>query len=164
MGWFEIIIAVSALLCALVAGFVFAFEVVVMPGIRVLNDRDCLKAFKAMDGVIQRNQPLFLLVWVGSVLLLPISGLTSIWYLDGIDRLVLVSATAAYLLGVQLPTATVNVPLNNWLQGRDLDAATDSEIREARNRFEYRWLKWNRVRTVFATLTLALLILLLLRL
>ncbi len=164
MGMFEISLAVSTLLCALVAGFVFAFASVVMPGVQRLNDRDFLRAFKAVDGVIQRNQPLFLMVWVGSVVVLLIAFVLSFWYLEGIEHLLLIVAAAAYLLGVQLPTATVNIPLNNWLQGQDLDSATDSAIQEARNRFEGRWIKWNAIRTAFATLTSALSIVVLLRL
>ena len=107
MGMFEISLAVSTLLCALVAGLLFAFASVVMPGIQGLNDRDFLRAFKAMDGVIQRNQPLFLMVWIGSVVVLLISFVLSFWYLEGIEHLLLIVAAAAYLLGVQLPTATV---------------------------------------------------------
>jgi uncharacterized membrane protein len=74
MNFFEISLVLSALLCALVTGFVFAFASVVMPGIQTLDDRDFLRAFKAMDLVIQRNQPLFMLVWVGSVLALAYQG------------------------------------------------------------------------------------------
>ena len=164
MGMFEISLAVSTLLCGLVAGFVFAFTSVVMPGIQSLNDRDFLRAFKAMDGVIQHNQPLFLVVWIGSVVVLLISFMLSFWYLEGIEHLLFIVAAAAYLLGVQLPTATINIPLNNWMQGQDLDSATDPAIQEARSRFESRWIKWNAIRTAFATLTSAQMIILLLRL
>lgn len=164
MGLFEISLATSAWLCALVAGFLFAFASVVMPGIQSLNDRECLRAFQAIDGVIQRNQLLFLLVWVGSVFALLISVLASLWHLEGLNLGLITIATATYLLGVQLPTATINIPLNNWLQNYDLTAATDTEIREARKRFEVRWIKWNRIRTLCASLVLALLVFLLLRL
>jgi uncharacterized membrane protein len=117
-----------------------------------------------MDLVIQRNQPVFMLVWVGSVVALAIAALLSFWQLDGVNRLLTILAAAVYALGVQLPTATVNVPLNNQLQALDIDAATDSSIRQAREDFEHRWLRWNSIRTVFAAVTSALLIVLLLRL
>jgi uncharacterized membrane protein len=143
---------------------VFAFASVAMPGIKDLSDHDFLQAFKAMDRVIQNNQPLFMLVWVGSVVALVISAVLSIWRLDGVDRLLVVSATAIYLLGVQLPTATINIPLNNQLQAQDLESLTDSELHDLRSHFEPRWVRWNSIRTVFATLTSALLIILLIRL
>jgi uncharacterized membrane protein len=164
MNFFEISLVISVLLCTLVAGFVLAFASVVMPGIQALNDRDFLRAFKAMDLVIQRNQPLFMLVWVGSAFALGISALLSFWHLDGVDHLLLLSATATYLLGVQLPTATINIPLNNRLQALDLDAINDSAISDARVGFEGRWVAWNSIRTALAVLASALLIVLAMRL
>ena len=59
---------VSTLLCALVTGFIFTYAVVVMPGFAKLDDRDFIRAFQVTDGVIQNNQPLFMLAWVGSIL------------------------------------------------------------------------------------------------
>ena len=58
---------VSTLLCTLVAGFVFTYAIVVMPGFGKLNDREFIQAFQATDGIIQNNQPLFMFVWVGSI-------------------------------------------------------------------------------------------------
>ena len=55
----------ATFLCSIVAGFLFAFWVVAMPGIRSLNDREFIRAFQVMDRVIQNNQPI--LCWSGSV-------------------------------------------------------------------------------------------------
>jgi uncharacterized membrane protein len=135
-----------------------------MPGLGRLNDRDFLQAFKTMDRVIQDNQPIFMLVWVGSVVSLVGSALLSLWWLDGTNRLLLILATAIYLLGVQLPTATINVPLNNRLQKLDLKTLPGPELSETRQLFESRWVRWNTIRTAFTVLTSVLLIVLLLRL
>ena len=164
MGVFETALVLSTLLSALVAGFVFAFASVVMPGIQGLSDREFLHTFKVMDLVIQRKQPAFMLVWLGSVMALLAAVLLSFWHLAGVDRLLLILAAAIYLFGVQLPTATINVPLNNGLQELELDSLDDSDINEARVRFEDRWITWNRIRTILAVLTSALLIVLILRL
>ena len=67
MTLFDITLIATTLLCALTAGLTFGFAVVVMPGIAKLSDRDFLLAFREMDGVIQNKQPLFMLVWVGSI-------------------------------------------------------------------------------------------------
>jgi len=163
MNVFEFSLLLSTLLCALVAGFVFAFAAVVMPGVQTLNDRDFLQAFKVMDGVIQRKQPLFMLVWVGSVFALVICVLLSFRHLAGIDHLLLLCAAAIYLLGVQLPTATINIPLNNRLQELDLNAVNNPAISAARFDFEGRWVKWNRIRTALAVLVSALLIIVAIR-
>ena len=164
MAVFELVLVVSALFCALVAGFVFAFSSVVMPGIQSFGDRDFLRAFKAIDGVIQRSQKSFLVVWLGSIVLLAISLLLGFWHLSGIDLFLLILAAAIYLLGVQMPTVRINVPLNNMLQETDLDSLDNSQINETRIRFEASWVKWNHIRTVLATISSALLILLLMKL
>ena len=65
MGIFQLTFIVATLLCSLVAGFVFACAVVVMPGTGNLSDGGFLRAFQVIDRVIQKNQPVFLLVWMG---------------------------------------------------------------------------------------------------
>ena len=164
MGIFQIALILATFLCSLVAGFVFAFAFVVMPGIRNLNDREFIRAFQVMDRVIQNNQPIFVLVWVGSVVALVTSAVLGIGQLDGAGRLLMVFAAFAYLFGVQLPIFTINVPLNNKLQTLDVDALIETTQKAARRDFEPRWILWNSVRTVFACLASAILIVILFRL
>ena len=78
-------LALASFLCALVAGFLFAFAAVVMPGIGSLDDGRFIRAFQVIDRVIQRNQPLFVLVWVGSVPALIAAAALGIWALSGAD-------------------------------------------------------------------------------
>ena len=47
---------------------------------------------------------------------------------DGVNRLLIGIAAAIYLLGVQLPTFTINVPLNNQLQMLQLDVISDRSV------------------------------------
>ena len=164
MGIFEIVLILATLLCSLTAGFVLAFALVVMPGIRSLNDREFIRAFQVIDGVIQNGQPIFMLVWLGSVVALVTSIVLGIGQLDGTGRLLIISAALIYLLGVQLPTFTINVPLNNKLQTLDVDAMDEATRKAAREDFEPRWILWNSIRTALASLASALLITLLIRL
>lgn len=164
MELIQFAVLLSTLLCSLVAGLVLTFAIVVMPGIRTMGDLDFLKSFKAMDRVIQNNQPIFMLVWLGSALVLLVSTALGIWRLEGLDRVLLVVACAIYIFGVQVPTVTINVPLNNLLQSQDLDTMTESELLATTEKFESRWLRWNTIRTVIATLTTVLLLVLLIRL
>lgn len=159
MDLLGIALVVSTLLCSLVAGIVLTFACVAMPGIGRLNDRDFLQAFKAMDRVIQDNQPVFMLVWVGSVVALIATTVLGVMRLDGLGRILIVSATALYLVGVQLPTATVNIPLNNRLQSLELDTLSGGALHEARTDFEPRWVRWNLIRTIVAILVSTMLIL-----
>jgi uncharacterized membrane protein len=153
----------ATLLCSLVAGFLFAFAVVVMPGIRSLDDSGFIRAFQAIDRVIQNNQPLFMFVWVGSALFLIAAAVPGFGGLDGTDRLLLTAAVIVYLLGVQLPTIAINVPLNNGLQKLDLTTMSEAMHRRARAEFEPRWNRWNVFRTACASLTSILLLILLVR-
>ncbi len=164
MGVFQIALIAATLLCSLVAGFVFAFAVVVMPGIKGLKDREFIQAFQVMDRVIQNNQPLFVFVWVGSVVVLVVSAVLGFGQLDAGGRLLIVGATLIYVFGVQVPTLTINVPLNNRLQTLDVDAMTDTSRKDARADFEPRWIRWNSIRTALASVASALLMILLLRL
>ena len=161
---FKLTLIVAALLCSLVAGFVFAFAVVGMPGIRNLGDGAFLRAFQVIDRVIQNNQPVFLLVWVGSAIALLASAALGFRQLDGTGRLLMTGAVLVYLLGVQLPTVTINVPLNNRVQALDVDGMDEAAQQAARRDFESRWNYWNSVRTVLACLVSVLLFILLLRL
>ena len=164
MDTLQIGLVSATLLCSLVAGFVFAFACVAMPGIGTLGDREFLHSFQVMDRVIQNNQPLFVLVWAGSAVTLFLSAVIGYGRLAGLDRTLLLAAAVVYLVGVQLPTLTINVPLNNKLQALDLEAMSDDALAEARAGFEPRWNRWNQIRTVLAVLTSALLIVLVLRL
>jgi len=157
------VLVAATLLCSLVAGFLFAFAVVVMPGIARLDGRAFLRAFQAMDGIIQRGQPLFGLVWLGSVLAILAAAALGVAQLSGLDRLLPIAAAVIYVTCVQLPTFLVNVPLNNEVQRLVIDELDDEAGLAARNRFEARWNRWNTFRTTAATATSALLLMLLLR-
>lgn len=153
----------SAFLCSLVAGFLFAFAIVAMPGIGKLVDREFIRAFQVMDGVIQKNQPIFMLVWAGSVLSLAVAAMLGIFQQEGVERLLLIAAAIAYFLCVQLPTLAINVPLNNKIQTVDINDLDEAAAKEIRKDFEPRWNFWNAFRTVFSCVTSLLLIILLFR-
>ena len=161
MGIFETVLIGATLLCSLVAGLVFSFAVVVMPGIKDLKDGEFIRAFQVMDGVIQRNQPLFMLVWVGSAIVLLVAAGLGIAELAGEQRVLLIVATGLYLFAVQLPTLTINIPLNNKLQTLDVDEMSEHDQQLARVAFESRWNRSNVIRTLCATLVTALLLVLL---
>lgn len=164
MSTLHITLILATLLCALVAGFVFAFAVVVMPGLGTLADREFLRGFQVIDRVIQNNQPIFGVIWLGSVIALLASAGLGYGQLTGLDRGLLIAAAVIYLVGVQLPTMTINVPLNNQLQAVDIESADETTLVEARRVFEARWNRWNEIRTVLSTVTSVLLLVLVLRL
>ena len=110
MELIQLTVLISALFCSLVAGFVLCFAIIVMPGIKTLGALDFLKSFKAMDGIIQNNQPLFILVWLGSASVLLFSTLLGFWRLEGLNLGLLTFSCLMYLFGVHLPTITITQP------------------------------------------------------
>jgi uncharacterized membrane protein len=161
--FFQALLLLAAFLCTLVAGFLLAFAAVIMPGIRSLEDAGFIRAFQVIDRVIQNGQPLFLLMWVGSVLSVIAAAAVGQWALGGVDRLLVIAAALVYLLGVQLPTATVNVPLNNRLKQLDTGTMSETARQRARDDFEARWNRWNAIRTACASVTSVLLLIMLFR-
>lgn len=160
---FPVALLIATLLCTLVTGFVLLFAIVVMPGIGSLPNREFLRAFQVIDKVIQDNQPLFLFVWMGSAAALIVTAALGVWQLEGTTRMLVVVAAVVYLLGVQLPTITVNIPLNNRIQSLRLPTMDEDSQASERRVFEARWNLWNVIRTIFACLV-SLLLLIALRL
>ena len=163
MGLFETTLILAAFLCSLVAGFLFAFAIVIMPGINNLHDREFIRSFQVIDGIIQNNQPIFMLVWVGSILALMASVALGIGQQDITGRMLIIFSALIYLFGVQLPTMVINVPLNNKLQSLDIDAMNEASQKVARENFESRWNRWNKIRTALSSLASVLLIILVFR-
>ena len=81
----------------------------------------------------------------------------------GTGRALVITAVTVYLLGVQLPTMVINIPLNNRVQTLDTSAMDDTELAAARREFESRWNASNLTRTVLACLVSVLLMVELLR-
>lgn len=157
MNLIQILLLAATLLCSLTAGFLFAFSVVIMPGIERLDDGAFVRAFQVMDRIIQDNHPIFIFVWVGSVIALLGATIGGLVLLTGAARICLIAAAAIYLAGVQLPTFTINIPLNNAIQAVDVETVGDETLRETREAFESRWNRWNGIRTGFAVLASGLL-------
>ena len=158
---FQFLLILTTFLCSLVSGLLFAFAVIVMPGIRNLNDKEFIRAFQVIDKVIQNNQPIFMFVWVGSILFFIAAIVFSFGELNTFSFLILILALILYLLGVQFPTLTINIPLNNKIQRLVVDSMNEPELKKAREEFETKWNKWNVFRSIISSMTSILLIIIL---
>ena len=125
---FTLLLGFATLSTALVAGLLFTFAVIILPGIAKLDDRDFVRAFQVMDGVIQNGQPLFGFVWIGSIVSLLIVSALGFWQLDDLPKWLLLAANLLYIAGVQWPTFVVNVPLNHQLQAVDAAEASEADL------------------------------------
>ena len=166
MSLFPLCLLIATFLNALLAGFLFAFAVVVMPGIAKLDAKGFIRAFQVIDGIIQDSQPLFMfmLMWIGSALSLIAVAVLGFWNLAGISRGLLVALAIVHVLGIQLPTMTINIPLNNKLQSVDVEAVDELTLEQAREEFEPRWNRWNVTRTIVSCVLCSVLLVLLWRL
>ena len=133
-----------------------------MPGFSKLNDKDFIRAFQVTDNVIQNNQPLFMLIWIGSILSMISTIAFSIFNINADYSILIMSTGFFYLIGVQGLTISIHVPLNNKIQKIDVDKEDELKLNEVRKEFEIKWNYYNRIRTVVAFTVTTLLMLILL--
>lgn len=133
-----------------------------MPGFSKLNDKDFIRAFQVTDNVIQNNQPLFMLIWIGSILSVISTIAFSIFNINADYSILIMSTGFFYLIGVQGLTISIHVPLNNKIQKIDVDKEDELKLNEVRKEFEIKWNYYNRIRTVVAFNVTTLLMLILL--
>ena len=138
----------ATLTTAMVAGLLFCFAHLVMPGLATLDDRGYLTAFQRIDAAIPN--PWMMVTFLGSPVL-TLAALVIQLTDDGPAvpwlalALVLVAATVAI-------TAAVHLPLNAAVQAA---APQFSDAAGLRSRFESRWVRWNVVRTTTSVGALA---------
>ena len=121
-----------------------------MPGFSKLEDKEFLRAFQVTDGVIQNNQPLFMLTWVGSIISVLSVMAISILNLGVSDAWIILVVGLIYLLGVQGITISIHLPLNNHIQKIDINDMNNQSLNEERTNFEMRWNHFNNIRTFIA--------------
>ena len=142
------LVLTSTLSCALVTGFVFTYAVIVMPGLAKLADKEFIRAFQVTDGVIQNNQPILMIVWVGSLISVIGTLIASLMEPYLVETVLVVIAGFVYLLGVQGLTVLVHLPLNRRIQTVNVMERDASGLREERLLFETRWIRFNWIRTL----------------
>ncbi|MDC1072490.1 DUF1772 domain-containing protein [Gammaproteobacteria bacterium] len=147
MNFLEVSLICSILSCTLVTGFTLLYAVVIMPGLSKLDDKEFIKAFQVTDGVIQDNQPLFILTWLGSVISVVGAILSSIISVGLPEAWLIVFVGVVYLLGVQGITLSVHLPLNNHIKKINIEKTDNKTLSVEREKFETRWNFFNTIRT-----------------
>ena len=142
----------STLLCSLVTGFILTYAIVVMPGLSKLDDKEFIKAFQVTDGIIQNNQPIFILIWIGSIISVLSTIIISIFTLGILEGWKIIFVSLVYLLGVQAITIIIHLPLNKRIQNIDINSTNLQSLNEERKNFETKWNYFNNIRTVIAFL------------
>jgi uncharacterized membrane protein len=135
-----------------------------MPGLSKLNNKDFIRAFQVTDAVIQNNQPLFILTWMGSIISIINIISISIINVELPYAWLMIAVGTVYLVGVQGTTIAIHLPLNNHLQKINIDKLDEHTLSQERINFERRWVYFNKLRTVISfTVTLLYLVVLIIR-
>ena len=164
MDLLDITLIFSILFCSLVSGFIFTYAIVVMPGLSNLNNKDFLRAFQVTDAVIQNKQPLFMFIWIGSIVVILSTIVVSLVSIGLSKAWLIVLIGIVYLFGVHGITVTIHIPLNNHIQNINIEKLNERSIADERINFEKRWNFFNYIRTAVAISTsFSLLIILSLR-
>ena len=164
MDLLDISLIFSITFCSLVSGFIFTYAIVVMPGLSNLNDKEFIRAFQVTDAVIQNNQPIFMFTWIGSIVSLLGTILTSVVGFGLSETWLVVLFSVVYLLGVHGITIAIHIPLNNNIQKVLIEELNNKALMDERVKFERKWNHFNNIRTgVSISVSLLLLILLSLR-
>ena len=161
MDLLDISLIFSILFCSLVGGFIFTYAIVVMPGLSNLNDKDFLRAFQVTDAIIQNKQPLFLFIWIGSIVAILTTVLVSLLIVGLKETWLIVLIGVAYLLGVQGITIAIHIPLNTHIQTLKIQEQNDKTLADERLKFETIWNFFNTIRTGIAISVSGLLLILL---
>ena len=150
MDILDISLFFSILLSALVTGFILTYAIVIMPGLSNLDDKEFIKAFQVTDGIIQNNQPIFILIWIGSIVSVLSTIITSILSLGILDAWLIIFVSVIYLLLVQGITILIHLPLNKSIQNIDINSSNFQTLSKERKTFEKKWNYFNNIRTVVA--------------
>lgn len=143
----------------LIAGFFFAYSVDVMPALDTLSPVAAIDAMQAVNTMV-RN-PVFFLVFFGTPVIGALAAVMLYRSGQGLSALLMVIASIIYTLAAFLPTAAINVPMNEAL---GMLALNDPSLNYKQIWTDYspRWTFWNTSRTLaslvallFASLSLA---------
>jgi len=144
---FQAGIALLAVTCGLIAGFFFAFSVVVMRALRTLPPAHAIAAMRSINVVV--INPWFLIPFLGAAAGSVAGAIAALlrWREDG--AALVLAGSALYALGTFGVTMVFNVPRNQALEA----VAPESDEAAALWRsYLVEWTAWNHVRTLAALL------------
>jgi len=136
-----------------IGGVYFAFSFFVMQSLNKASYSQAIRIMNLINSVIL-NSP-FMFLFLFSSFLAFIIFLENLIIYKHISSEVL--ASAVFLIGMLICTATKNIPLNNKLAGFDFNNPSCNPEIEWKNYYN-NWVKWNHIRTASCFLSMALLL------
>ena len=156
MTFANIALLAAAFTTALIAGLFYAWSCSVNPGLGKLPDAGYLAAMQSLNREILN--PLFFMSFMGTVILLPVS--TWMQYSNPVSTrfYLMLGATLVYGIGTFGVTMLGNVPLNNALDGINLQSSPEV-LHQQRELFEGPWNRLHSIRTIANAIALILVLL-----
>ena len=161
MSLLDISLFLSVLFCSLATGFILTYAIVVMPGLSKLDDKEFIKAFQATNRIIQNNQPIFILIWLGSIISVFCTIIVSIISLEILEASLIIFTSFVYFLGVQVITIIIHLPLNRRIQNIDINSNSSQTFSDERKNFETKWNYSNNIQTGIALFVVLIFLLIL---
>ncbi|GLX94958.1 anthrone oxygenase family protein [Herbidospora sp. NBRC 101105] len=148
-----IVAGLALLLMGNIAGLFYAYSVSVIPGLNASRADHAVAAMQQIN--VKILNPLFFASFIGAPLVAALAGVLLLGSGHRGAALLFFAATAVYVLGSFVPTAIVNVPLNNALlaAGEITDPARAARVWAE---FAPKWAPWNHLRTVACCVSLLL--------
>jgi uncharacterized membrane protein len=106
-----------------------------MPGLSKLDDKAFIKAFQVTDRIIQNNQPIFILIWLGLIISVFSTIIVSIFSLGILEAWLIIFTSVVYFLGVQVITIIIHLPLNRRIQNIDINSNSSQTFSDERKNF-----------------------------
>lgn len=139
----NLVLVAGGSLTGILAGLFTAFSVAVVPALRGLKAAQHIAAMQLVN--VRILNPAFFLIFMGPALLLPWAAYL---HRSGARFVLLVLATAVYLIGVIGVTIAGNVPLNDRLAKVDVTQISDTEADQIRQDYQGPGALWMRLHTI----------------
>ncbi|TKK87720.1 DUF1772 domain-containing protein [Herbidospora galbida] len=144
-GLTAVVAGLALLLMGNIAGLFYAYSVSVVPGLNATRADHAVAAMQQIN--VKILNPVFFASFIGAPLVAAVAGVLLLSSGQRGAAMFFFAATAVYVLGAFVPTAIVNVPLNNALlaAGEITDPARAAQVWAE---FAPKWAPWNHLRTV----------------
>lgn len=152
----QTLLIITTVFVTLLAGIFLAYAISVNGALHKLADREYIRAMQQVNIVIQNG--LFFLIFMGPVLLLPITTYLLHDYKEPVVFYLLIGASAIYIIGSFILTVAGNVPYNERLANIHTERLGEIELSKARNAYETPWNTMHAIRTVASVVAGAMLV------
>ncbi|MAY84504.1 MAG: hypothetical protein CMP59_10265 [Flavobacteriales bacterium] len=140
----------AVVITGLSAGFFYAWSVSVIPGTKRLADLTYLESMQSINRAILN--PAFFVVFFGSMILLWLVTYQS-YSANKTMFIFMLIAAITYTVGTFGVTGMGNVPLNELLDGKNLNELSMEKLADFRQFYESKWNRLHTVRTVFSLIS-----------